>query len=266
MATATRAEAGALTDTPLVQVETRGPVRILTLNRPAARNALCEAMIDELDRSLRAADSDPDIRCVVLTGAHGHFAAGADIAEMQSMTFLDAFLGDFITRGWETASSVRTPLIAAVAGYALGGGAEMAMMCDIIIAADTAVFGLPETTLGIIPGAGGTQRLTRAVGKSVAMDMILTGRRITASEALAMGLVARVMPEPDLLSTAVDAATVIAARSVPATLMAKEAVNRAYESTLSDGIRFERRLFHSLFATDEQTAGMRAFLDKRRTG
>ena len=266
MTTAAQPERAATGASPLVAADTRGPVLVLSLNRPSARNALCGVMISELDQQLRAADADPSIRCIVLTGGHGHFAAGADIAEMHTMSFLDAYLGDFITRGWETAAAVRTPILAAVAGYALGGGAELAMMCDLIIAAESAVFGLPETTLGIIPGAGGTQRLTRAVGKSVAMDMILTGRRITAHEALAMGLVARVVPDADLLSTAIDAATVIAQRSVPATMMAKEAVNRAFEGSLADGIRFERRLFHALFATDEQTDGMRAFLDRRSRG
>ena len=248
----------------LVDVETRGAVQILSMNRPAARNALSEKLISELDTALRVADSDPEIRCIVLTGSAGTFAAGADVTEMVSMSFLDAYLGDFITGSWETAAAIRTPIVAAVAGYALGGGAELAMMCDIIIAAESAVFGLPETTLGIIPGAGGTQRLTRAVGKSVAMDMVLTGRRIDAREALAMGLIARVVADDALLSTAITAAATVAERSWPATLMAKEAINRCYESMLSDGIMFERRLFHSLFATDGQKQGMRDFLDKRR--
>jgi enoyl-CoA hydratase len=225
---------------------TRGSVRVLTLNRPAARNALCNQLIDELDVALRDSDGDPAIRCIVLTGHAGNFAAGADIREMHQKSFLDVFLGDFITAGWETAASIRTPIIAAVAGYALGGGAEMAMMCDMIIAGESASFGLPETTLGIIPGAGGTQRLTRAVGKSVAMDMILTGRRITANEAATM-----------------QAAETVSSRSLPAILMAKEAVNRSYETPLSDGIKFERRLFHSLFATEGQKEGMSAFLEKR---
>jgi enoyl-CoA hydratase len=242
---------------------TRGAVRVLTLDRPAARNALCNQLIDELDTALRESDRDPSIRCVVLTGQDGNFAAGADIREMHQKSFLDVFLGDFITSGWETAASIRTPVIAAVAGHALGGGAELAMLCDMIIAAESASFGLPETALGIIPGAGGTQRLTRAVGKSVAMDMILTGRRIGAAEALTMGLVARVVPDGELLAVAVEAANAIASRSLPAILMAKEAVNRSYESALSDGIAFERRLFHSLFATEGQKEGMSAFLEKR---
>ena len=250
--------------TPLVGADTDGPVRILSLNRPEARNALSDKLIGELGGLLREADADPAIRCIVVTGTGGNFAAGADITEMASMSFIDAYLGDFITGSWETASRVRTPTLAAVAGYALGGGAELAMMCDMIFAAESAVFGLPETGLGIIPGAGGTQRLTRAVGKSTAMDMILTGRRIDAREALAMGLVARVVPDDELRSVAVRAATAISQRSWPATLMAKEAVNRSYESALADGIMFERRLFHSLFATDGQKDGMRAFLDGRR--
>jgi enoyl-CoA hydratase len=245
-------------------IESRGPVRVVTLNRPSARNALCDRLINELDRALRDADADPDIRCIVLTGSHGNFAAGADIGEMHNKSFLEAYIDDFITDGWETAAQIRTPIIAAVAGYALGGGAELAMMCDMIIAGESAVFGLPETALGIIPGAGGTQRLTRVVGKSTAMDMILTGRRIGAQEAIAMGLVARVVPDDALLDVAVEAATTVASRSWPATLMAKEAVNRAYESALSDGIMFERRLFHALFATPGQKEGMLAFLEKGR--
>lgn len=249
---------------PLVGADTDGPVRILSLNRPQTRNALSDKLIGELDGLLREADEDQEIRCIVVTGAGGNFAAGADITEMASMSFVDAYLGDFITGSWETASRVRTPILAAVAGYALGGGAELAMMCDMIFAAESAVFGLPETGLGIIPGAGGTQRLTRAIGKSTAMDMILTGRRIDAREALAMGLVARVVPDAELLSVAVRAATAISQRSWPAVLMAKEAVNRSYEGALADGIMFERRLFHSLFATDGQKDGMRAFLDGRR--
>jgi enoyl-CoA hydratase len=251
-------------DAQLVGAETRGAVRIVSINRPTARNALSSRVTSELGALLRSADADPDVRCIVLTGSGGTFAAGADIAEMQPMSFLDAYLGDFITGDWEVAASIRTPILAAVAGYALGGGAELAMMCDLIVAAESAVFGLPETGLGIIPGAGGTQRLTRAVGKSVAMDMILTGRRIGAPEALAMGLVARVVPDVDLLPAAIDMATTIASRSWPATLMAKEAVDRAYESALSDGIMFERRLFHSLFATCEQKQEMAEFLGKRR--
>lgn len=245
--------------------EDRGSVRVVTLNRPSARNALCNQLIEELDVALRDADADPGVRCIILTGSQGNFAAGADIVEMQPKSFLEAYLDDFITNGWETAAGIRTPIIAAVAGYALGGGAELAMMCDLIIAADSAVFGLPETSLGIIPGAGGTQRLTRAVGKSTAMDMILTGRHIKAHEAHAAGLVARVVPDDALLELAVDAAQTVATRSWPATLMAKEAVNRAYESALADGIMFERRLFHSLFATEGQKQGMSAFLDRPRS-
>jgi len=237
---------------------------MISINRPAARNALSSTVIRALGGLLRDADADPDVRCIVLTGRGGNFAAGADIAEMQPMSFLDAYLGDFVTGDWEVAANIRTPLVAAVAGYALGGGAELAMMCDVIVAAESAEFGLPETGLGIIPGAGGTQRLTRAVGKSVAMDMILTGRRIGAAEALATGLVARVVPDGELLSTALDMATTIGGRSWPATLMAKEAVGRAYESALADGIEFERRLFHSLFATCEQKQGMADFMAKRR--
>ena len=250
---------------PLVLQEDRGPVRIITLNRPSALNALSARLIGELRSALRAADTDESVRALILTGANGHFAAGADIAEMAERSFLEVFLDDYANSGWESTASVRTPIIAAVAGYALGGGSELAMMCDMIFAAESAVFGLPETTLGIIPGAGGTQRLSRAVGKSVAMDMILTGRRIVAREALAMGLVARVVADDALLDTAVDAAEIIASRSRPATLMAKEAVNHSFNSTLTEGIRVERRFFNALFATDGQKDGMAAFLAGRRS-
>lgn len=248
---------------PLVLREDRGPVRILTLNRPAALNALSARLIEQLRTALREADTDDAVRALVLTGANGHFAAGADIAEMAEQSFLDMFLEDYANSGWESTAAVRTPIIAAVAGYALGGGTELAMMCDMVFAAESAVFGLPETTLGIIPGAGGTQRLSRAVGKSVAMDMILTGRRITGREALAMGLAARVVADEALLDTAVEAATIIAGRSRPATLMAKEAVNHSFNSTLNEGIRVERRFFNALFATDGQKDGMAAFLARR---
>lgn len=251
---------------PLVLREDRGPVRILTLNRPAALNALSAQLIGELHMALRAADTDAAVNAIVLTGANGNFAAGADITEMAEQSFLDSYLEDHTNSGWETTASVRTPTIAAVAGFALGGGAELAMMCDMIFAAESAKFGLPETTLGIIPGAGGTQRLSRAVGKSVAMDMILTGRRITAHEALTMGLAARVVADHALLDTAVEAATVIATRSRPAMLMAKEAVNHSFNSSLSEGIRVERRLFNALFATDEQKDGMAQFLQRRSSG
>ena len=247
-----------------LRVERRGPVALITLDRPKALNALCDALTIELTHALDATEADETIGAVVLTGSAKAFAAGADIAEMQPKSFTDVYLEDFITASWERASTTRKPIIAAVAGYALGGGAELAMSCDFIIAADTAKFGQPEITIGILPGAGGTQRLTRAVGKSKAMDMVLTGRTIDAEEAEKIGLVARIVPAATLIDEAISIAQQIAGFSRPSVLMAKEAVNSAFETPLAEGLRFERRLFHAAFATDGQTEGMTAFLDKRK--
>ncbi len=247
-----------------ILVETRDKVGLITLNRPKALNALCAALIDELAKALDDFEADETIGCIVLTGSEKAFAAGADIKEMRDKTYMDAYLEDFITEGWERLSQTRKPVIAAVGGYALGGGCEIAMMCDMIIAAETAKFGQPEITLGTIPGSGGTQRLTRFVGKSKAMDLCLTGRMMDAQEAERCGLVARVVPADALLDEALAAARTIAGLSLPSVLMAKEAVNRAYETTLAEGIRFERRLFHATFATEDQKEGMSAFAEKRK--
>jgi enoyl-CoA hydratase len=236
---------------------------VLTLNRPKQLNALNDALMDELGLALKAADADPGIGCIVITGSERAFAAGADIAAMATKTFEQAYGEDFITRNWETIRQVRKPVIAAVAGFALGGGCELAMMCDFIIAADTARFGQPEIKIGIIPGAGGTQRLPRSVGKSKAMDLVLTARMMDAAEAERIGLVSRVVPAADLMTVALEAAATICAFSGPSVMMAKEAVNRAFESPLSEGLMVERRLFHSLFATADQKEGMAAFLEKR---
>ena len=237
---------------------------LITLNRPQQLNALNDALMDQLGAALLAFDRDAGIGCIVITGNEKAFAAGADIAAMAQKSFNEAYEGDFITRNWETIRQVRKPVIAAVAGFALGGGCELAMMCDFIIAADTARFGQPEIKLGVIPGAGGTQRLPRAVGKSKAMDMILTGRMMDAAEAERAGLVSRVVAADQLLTTALAAAELICALGGPSVMMAKESVNRAFESSLSDGVSFERRLFHSLFATADQKEGMDAFLNKRK--
>ncbi|MEN8194924.1 MAG: enoyl-CoA hydratase [Pseudomonadota bacterium] len=245
-------------------VEKREAVGLITLNRPQALNALCNALIAELGQALNDMEADDAIGCVVLTGSEKAFAAGADIKEMQSQSYMDAYLADFITTGWERVTTCRKPILAAVAGYALGGGCEMAMMCDVILAADTAKFGQPEITIGTIPGAGGTQRLTRAAGKSKAMDMILTGRMMDAEEAERAGLVSRIVPAGELVEEAMKTAAKIASMSRPSIIMAKEAVNRAFESTLSEGVRFERRLFHSTFATEDQKEGMAAFAEKRK--
>ncbi len=244
-------------------VEVRGPVGLITLNRPKALNALSGQTMDELTQALDALEADAAIGAIVLTGSEKAFAAGADIKEMKDQTFADAFNGDFITRNWERVTRCRKPVIAAVAGYALGGGCELAMMCDFILAADNAKFGQPEITIGTIPGAGGTQRLTRFVGKSKAMEMCLTGRMMDAEEAERSGLVSRVVPVGDLVEEAVKVATKIAGLSAPIVMMAKESVNRAYESTLSEGVKFERRLFHATFATSDQKEGMNAFAEKR---
>jgi enoyl-CoA hydratase len=247
-----------------IKTETKGRVGIIRLDRPKALNALCAELVRELGQALDAFEADPGIGCMVLTGSDKAFAAGADIKEMKDQTYQDVFLKDFITVGWEKVSQVRKPIIAAVAGYALGGGCEMAMMCDFIIAADTAKFGQPEITLGTIPGAGGTQRLPRFVGKSKAMDLVLTGRMMDAAEAERCGLVSRVVPLADLMNDAIATAEKIAAMSLPATMVAKEAVNRAFETTLSEGVRFERRTFHATFGFDDRAEGMAAFADKRK--
>jgi enoyl-CoA hydratase len=243
-------------------VETRGKVGLIRLNRPQALNALNRALMHDLTRALDAFEADAAIGCIVITGSDKAFAAGADIKEMADKTFADAFLGDFAAN-WDRAATVRKPVIAAVAGFALGGGCELAMQCDLIIAADNAKFGQPEIKLGVIPGIGGTQRFTRAVGKAKAMDIMLTGRMMDVEEAERSGLVARVVPLASLLDEAVKVAETIASMSLPSALAAKEAVNRAFETSLAEGVRFERRIFHSLFATADQKEGMAAFIAKR---
>jgi enoyl-CoA hydratase len=245
-------------------VRTDGPIGIVTLNRPQALNALNTALMDELTQAIDIFEADPVIRCVILTGSEKAFAAGADITEMKGKTFAEAYKEDFITKNWERVARARKPVIAAVAGFALGGGCELAMMCDFIIAADNAKFGQPEINLGIGPGAGGTQRLTRAIGKAKAMEMCLTGRMMDAGEAERAGLVARVVPLAELMAEAMKAARKIASASVPAVLMIKESIARADETPLSEGLRFERRLFHALFATEDQKEGMAAFVEKRK--
>ena len=246
-----------------ILVETRGRVGLITLNRPKALNALSNGLVKDLGAALDAFEADDDIGAIVITGSDKAFAAGADIREMKDKSFMDVYLEDFITKGWERITTCRKPVIAAVAGYALGGGCEVAMMCDFILAADTAKFGQPEVTLGTMPGSGGTQRLTRFVGKSKAMEMCLTGRLMDAAEAERAGLVSRVVPAAGLVEEAVKVAERIAGLSRPAVMMIKESVNRAYETTLAEGVRFERRLFHSTFATADQKEGMSAFVDKR---
>jgi enoyl-CoA hydratase len=246
-----------------IEIETHDKAGLIRLNRPNALNALNSPLIDELGRALDAFEKNDAIGCIVITGSPKAFAAGADIKEMQSKTYAEAYLGDFIA-SWERVSRTRKPIIAAVAGFALGGGCELAMMCDTIIAADNARFGQPEIKLGVMPGVGGTQRLTRFVGKAKAMDMCLTGRMMDAAEAERAGLVSRIVPAAELLSEAVKIAEHVAAMSRPITMMVKEAVNRAYETTLAEGVRFERRLFHSTFATADQKEGMAAFIDKRK--
>lgn len=243
-------------------VETRGKVGLVTLNRPKALNALNTQIMSELVEAMSAFEADPEIGAMVLTGSEKAFAAGADIKEMQSKTYADMYLEDMFA-GWDAFTRIRKPIIAAVAGYALGGGCELAMMCDFIIAADTAKFGQPEITLGVIPGMGGSQRLTRFVGKAKAMDLVLTGRMMDATEAERCGLVSRIVPAASLVDDAIAAAAKMASFSLPAVLMAKEAVNRSYETTLTEGLRFERRVFHSLFALDDQKEGMAAFAEKR---
>ena len=241
----------------------QGRVGLITLNRPEAMNALNDAVMEGLRDALNAFEADPTIGCVVLTGSEKVFAAGADIVAMQDMDFADAYNGDFITRNWERLRTFRKPVIAAVSGFALGGGCELAMMCDMVFAADTARFGQPEIKIGTIPGAGGTQRLPRAVGKALAMDLCLTGRLMDAEEALRAGLVSRVLPAAELLDTALRTAEKVASFSLPALMMMKESVNRAYESSLSEGILFERRTLHATFALADQKEGMKAFVAKR---
>ena len=238
-------------------------VAVLTLNRPKALNALNEQLMIELGQALKAHDADPAIGCIIITGSEKAFAAGADITGMAKFSFADVYRDDFITRHWETICSVRKPVIAAVSGFALGGGCELAMMCDFIIASENARFGQPEIKLGIIPGAGGTQRLPRAVGKAKAMDLALTGRMMDANEAERAGLVSRVVPQDKLMDEALGAALTICGFSQMATMAAKECVNRSFEGTLNDGMMFERRLFHALFATQDQKEGMDAFINKR---
>jgi enoyl-CoA hydratase len=245
-----------------IMVDTRGKVGLITLNRPKALNALNTQVLTELLAATRGFEADEKIGAIVLTGSDKAFAAGADIKEMQTRTYAEMYLADFFV-GWEEFARLRKPIIAAVAGYALGGGCELAMMCDFIIAADTAKFGQPEITLGVIPGMGGSQRLTRFVGKSKAMDLCLTGRMMDAAEAERCGLASRVVPAGELLDVALKAAGKIADFSIPAVMMAKEAINRSYETTLGEGLRFERRLFHSLFAFEDQKEGMAAFTEKR---
>lgn len=244
-------------------VETRGAVGLITLNRPQALNALNSTVLKELLQAYAAFENDDAIGAIVLTGSERAFAAGADIKEMQPLDFADVYRRNFLG-GWDDVAKVRKPVIAAVSGFALGGGCELAMICDFIIASETAKFGQPEITLGVTPGMGGSQRLTRAVGKAKAMDMVLTGRMMDAAEAERAGLVSRVVSPDRLLAEALEAAAKIASLSRPSVLMAKEAVNRALETTLEEGLRFERRLFHSLFATEDQKEGMTAFIEKRK--
>ncbi len=241
-----------------------GRVGVITLNRPKQLNALNDQLMDELGAALKVFDADPAIGCCIITGSEKAFAAGADIGAMASYSFADVYKGDYITRNWEQTRQIRKPVIAAVSGFALGGGCELAMMCDFIIAADNARFGQPEIKLGIIPGAGGTQRLPRAVGKAKAMDMVLTGRMMDAQEAERAGLVSRVVPLDKLMDEALAAALTVCDYSQVAVMAAKESVNRAFEGSLSDGIMFERRLFHALFATADQKEGMDAFVHKRK--
>jgi len=255
------------TDT-LILTDVRGSgerrVGLITLNRPKQLNALNDVLMDQLGAALLAFDADDSIGCMVITGSEKAFAAGADIGAMASFSYMDAYKGDYITRNWETLRQVRKPVIAAVAGFALGGGCELAMLCDFIIAADTARFGQPEIKLGIIPGAGGTQRLPRAVGKAKAMDMILTARMMDAAEAERAGLVSRVVAADKLMDEALAAAEIICGLGGASVMLAKECVNRAFESGLADGVQFERRVFHSLFATEDQKEGMAAFVAKRK--
>ncbi|MEM1409981.1 MAG: enoyl-CoA hydratase [Pseudomonadota bacterium] len=246
-----------------LETEIDDRVTIIRLARPEALNALNKAMMDELTTALRAAEADPQINCVIITGSEKAFAAGADIKEIADKNAISAYLEDIITSNWEEVTRVRKPVIAAVAGYALGGGCELAMMCDFIIAADNAKFGQPEITIGALPGAGGTQRMARFIGKAKTMEMCLTGRMMPAEEAERCGLVARVVPKAELMDVALETAKKISNFSRPAAMMVKESVNRAFETTLSEGVRFERRLFQTVFATEDQKEGMQAFVEKR---
>ncbi len=246
-----------------ILTETRGKVGLITINRPQALNALNSTVVAEINTALDTYERDVDIGCIVITGSEKAFAAGADIKEMSGLSFPQTYLDDFIT-AWDRVASRRKPIIAAVAGFALGGGCELAMMCDFIIAGDNAKFGQPEIKLGVLPGAGGTQRLTRFVGKAKAMEMCLTGRMMDAQEAERAGLVSRVVPAADLLDDAMKTAATIASMSLPVAMMVKESVNRSYETTMAEGIRFERRVFHAVFATADQKEGMQAFVDKRK--
>jgi enoyl-CoA hydratase len=245
-----------------IQIETHGRVGLIRLHRPQALNALNAELAGELNTAINAFEADDGIGCIVITGSDKAFAAGADIKEMAGKDYMDTFMGNFAA-GWDAAARARKPVIAAVAGFALGGGCELAMQCDMIIAADNAKFGQPEIKLGVIPGIGGTQRLTRAIGKAKAMEMTLTGRMMDAAEAERSGLVARVVPAASLMDETMKIAATIASMSLPAVMMAKEAVNRAFETTLAEGVLFERRVFHSLFATKDQKEGMAAFVEKR---
>ena len=248
----------------LIIAETRGRVGLITLSRPKAMNALNDQVMDEIGQALDGFEADDNIGAIVITGSEKAFAAGADIGAMASFSYMDAYKGDYITRNWERVKTCRKPIIAAVAGFALGGGCELAMMCDIIIAADSARFGQPEVKLGILPGAGGTQRLPRAVGKAKAMDLCLTSRFMDAAEAERAGLVSRVVAADKLIEEALSAAETIASFSLPVVMMIKESVNRAFESSLSEGLLFERRVFHSAFALNDQKEGMAAFVEKRK--
>ncbi|MFJ4868850.1 enoyl-CoA hydratase [Streptomyces sp. NPDC088757] len=248
-----------------ILVERKDRVALVTLHRPEALNALNLRVMEEVVAAFEELDRDPGVGCVVLTGSEKAFAAGADIKEMRPRSYMDMYLSDWFT-AWDRLGQVRTPTVAAVAGYALGGGCELAMLCDVLLAADTAVFGQPEIKLGVIPGIGGSQRLTRAVGKAKAMELCLTGRTMDAAEAERAGLVSRIVPADELLAEAWEVAGTVAAMSKPVAMMAKESVNRAFETTLAEGVRFERRLFHAVFATADQKEGMSAFVEKRPPG
>ena len=247
-----------------VLTETRENVTIATLNRPDALNALNDQLMDELSLVVDEYEKNNDLKCLILTGSEKAFAAGADIKQMQPKSYMDVYKEDFITRNWERISRCRKPTIAAVSGYALGGGCELAMMCDFMVASENAKFGQPEINLGVSPGAGGTQRLTRFIGKSKSMDMCLTGRMMDAAEAESIGLVSRVLSSENFIDEVTKIASEVAEKSLVATMMTKEMVNRAYETTLSEGVRFERRLFHSMFATKDKAEGMAAFVEKRK--
>ena len=252
-----------MTSYETILVEQRARVGIITLNRPKLLNALNQKLTEELLEAAETLDSDPAVGCIVITGSEKAFAAGADINEMQNQSYMDMYASDWFS-AWDRLVAVRTPLVAAVAGFALGGGCELAMICDVILAADNAKFGQPEIKLGVMPGIGGSQRLARFVGKAKAMEMCLTGRMMDALEAERSGLVSRVIPAGELIADALKTAETIASMSLPITMMTKESINRAYETTLAEGIRFERRVFHSMFATTDQKEGMKAFVDKRK--